>query len=65
MQKHIPYEKLSKRRRRELDRQKRGSWGAISPVTRRPPNPKAYNRSQSRKQSQDGWTSAIFVLRGA
>lgn len=48
MQRFIPYEKLSKRRQRELDRKKRGSWGEISPVTRKPENPKAYNRRNAR-----------------
>lgn len=53
MEKFVPYEKLSKRRKRELDRQRRGSWGALKPVTRKPQNPKAYNRKQARKRRED------------
>ena len=41
MEKFIPYEKLSKKKRRELDKRKRGSWGGLNPVTRTPKNPKA------------------------
>ncbi len=51
--KFIPYEKLSKKKKREADRQKRGTWGALSPVTRREENPKAYKRKRTRL-SDDG-----------
>ena len=44
MEKFIPYEKLSKKRKRELDLKKRGSWGGLNPVTRKPRNPTAYDR---------------------
>jgi hypothetical protein len=59
MNKHIPIEKLSKRKQRELHTAKRGTWGAINPVTRKPENPKAYNRKKARKWSDD--TSAASV----
>lgn len=32
--KFIPYEKLSKKKQRELDAVKRGSWGSTNPATR-------------------------------
>lgn len=51
MEKFIPYGKLSKKKRRELDTARRGSWGGINPVTRKPANPKAYNRRKARKWS--------------
>ena len=41
MRQFIPYEKLSKRQELEIDMPSRNVW-AISPVTRRPKNPKAY-----------------------
>ena len=41
MEKFIPYEKLSKKKKRELDAAKRGTWGALKPVTRKPVNSKA------------------------
>ena len=56
MNKFIPYEKLSKKERRRLDAQKRGSWGGLDPVTRKPANPKAYNRQKARKWTDDPFT---------
>ena len=53
MEKYIPFEKLSKKKQRELNAQKRGSWGGINPVTRRPPNPKAYNRKKAQRSWKD------------
>jgi len=47
MMQFVPYEKLSKRERKARDAERRGSWG-MSPVTRRPPNPRAYNRKKAR-----------------
>ena len=52
MQKFIPYEKLSKKKQRELNAARRGTWG-LSPVTRRPENPKVYNRKTARKWKDD------------
>jgi len=42
----IPLSKLSKQKQKEYHASKRGSWGAINPVTRKPPNPKAYKRER-------------------
>lgn len=53
MEKFIPYEKLSKSRRRELDRQKRGTWNGINPVTRRAKNAKIYDRKKARNGRDD------------
>ena len=52
MEKFIPYKKLSKKKKRELDAKKRGVW-TINPVTRKPPNPKAYNRKKAQKWEDD------------
>lgn len=48
MEKFIPYEKLSKKEKRRLHAQRRTTWGAFSPITRKPENSKAYNRSKAR-----------------
>lgn len=45
MKKFIPYAKLSKKEKRRLDNEKRGTWGNISPVTRKSAKPGAYLRS--------------------
>ena len=58
MEKFIPYEKLSKKKKRELDAGKRTVW-AISPVTRRSENPKAYNRKKAQKWMDDS-SSVLF-----
>lgn len=49
MEKFVPYEKLSKKEKKKRDTQRRGTWGELNPVTRKPANSRAYNR----KRSQD------------
>ncbi len=58
MDNYIPYEKLSKKEKRKIDSMKRGTWGSMSPVTRRPENNRAYNR----KRTQD-WKKELPILR--
>lgn len=53
MEKFIPYEKLSKKQKRKLDAARRNTWGGLSPVTRRPENPKAYQRKKQRIEEND------------
>ena len=53
MEKFIPYEKLSKKEKRKLDSARRGTWGQINPVTRKPQSSKAYNRSKTRNWKRD------------
>ena len=50
MEKFIPYAKLSKKEKRRRDTAKRGTWGALNPVTRKPVNSKAYHRAKARRQ---------------
>ncbi len=52
MEKFVPYEKLSKKKKRERNAGRRTLW-AISPVTRRSENPKAYNRKKAQKGMDD------------
>ena len=52
MEKFIPYTKLSKKKKRELDARRRSTW-AINPVTRKPTNPRAYNRNKAQKWRND------------
>ena len=60
MEKFVPFEKLSKKKQKELNARKRGSWNGINPVTRRPENVKAYNRKKARNWSDDS-VSVPFV----
>ena len=43
----IPLSKQSKLNQKKFHDAKRGSWGNVNPVTRTPPNPKAYNRRKT------------------
>ena len=60
MEKFVPYEKLSKKKKRELDLKRRKTW-EISPVTRKPQNPKAYNRKKTRKRDPEDFPNASFL----
>ena len=64
MEKFIPYEKLSKKKQRELDAKRRSVW-TISPVTRKPANPKAYNRKKAQKWRDDSVFCAFDLSVGA
>ena len=59
MEKFIPYEKLSKKKKRELDAGRRTVW-TISPVTRKPENPKAYHRRKAQKRMDDSGSVLSF-----
>ena len=52
MEKFIPYKKLSKKKRKELNAKRREIW-TISPITRKPDNPKAYNRKKAQRMDDD------------
>ena len=52
-QNYVPYEKMSKKQRRKLDAMRRGSWGALNPVTRMPANSRAYNRKKAQRRMDD------------
>ncbi len=73
MEKFIPYEKLSKKKKRELDAKRRGTW-AIDPTVRKPANPKAYNRKTAQKWRDDdpasvpvsfGFAPVFFIIYAA
>lgn len=59
MEKFVPYEKMSKKQRKAMDAKRRASWGGLNPVTRKPENPKAYNRRKAQQWS-DGSTAVPF-----
>ena len=53
MEKFVPYSKLSKKKQRELNNARRGTWGTLNPVTRKPQNSKAYNRRKAQNWKAD------------
>jgi len=60
MTKFTPYEKLSKKNKREFDRRKRTEW-QMNPVTRKPANPKAYNRKKTHREDDFSGESFCFI----
>lgn len=62
MGKFIPYEKLQKKKQRELVAKQRGSWGAVNPVTRKPANPKAYHRKKAGRWSEKAPNTTPFCF---
>ena len=65
MEKYVPYEKLSKKKQRELNRQRRGTWGDCNPVTRKPENPRAYQRQKARSWRRNSNGVPVFYSSGA
>lgn len=63
MEKYVPYDKLSKKKRRELDARRRGSWGALNPVTRKPANPRAYKRRKRKWDAEDPTSASFYFIR--
>lgn len=64
MEKFVPYEKLSPQKRRAFDAAHRKSWGGLNPVTRKPQNPKAYNRKKARKRREESPGTVPFDFVG-
>ena len=62
MEKFTPYAKLSKKKKRELDKRARRTWGGLNPVTRKPALSKAYNRQKARKLEDGSDDSGLFCL---
>lgn len=48
----VPYEKLSKKKRRALDGLRRGDWGGVNPVTKRPERTGVYKRRKVKADTQ-------------
>ena len=62
MKKFISYEKLSKKEKRKVDLARRGTWGALNPVTRKPDSIKAYNRRKAQNWRKELPDSVLFIL---
>lgn len=45
MKKYVPYEKMSKKQKAAVDRERRGTWGGLNPVTRKSSNKTLYDRN--------------------
>ncbi len=49
-QKFVPYEKLSKKARKAIDRKKRSDWGNVKPATQVEANKKSYQRHEKHRK---------------
>ena len=56
----IAYQKLNKKKQRELDAARRGTWGAVNPVTKRPEPSAAYQREKRNTARRSSPTTAVF-----
>ena len=63
MEKFIPYEKLSKKEKRKIDKARRQTWGELNPVTRKPANSKAYNRRKAQSWKKDSGSVPFHMFR--
>ncbi len=53
MEKYVSYEKLSKKKKRQINARKRRSWQGASPVTRKTENKKKYKRKKIKARLKD------------
>ncbi len=60
MENFTPFKKLSKKKKRELNALKRNVW-KLNPVTRKPENPKAYNRKKAQKRNKFDFVPFCFI----
>ena len=49
MKPYIPFEKRSKKEQKKQNARSRRGWGGLNPVTRKPKNPRAYDRAKARR----------------
>jgi len=52
-QKYITLDKMSKKARKDFYNSLRGTWGELNPVTRKPKNPKAYDRAKQKRKNYE------------
>lgn len=55
--KFVPIEKQSKKKQREQNLRRRGTWGAINPVTRKAGKPNEYDRKKASIRKEDPFDS--------
>lgn len=62
MAKIIARAKMSKKARRELDKARRSTWGALSPVTRKVEIKKVYNRKKIRRERDESFYRIFYFI---
>lgn len=61
----IPYEKLSKKKQRELSLKKRNTWGEINPITRKTEDKKKYNRKKAQQSRNEFYSVEPYFYVGS
>lgn len=51
-EKFVPYEKMSKKEKRKIDKQQRNDWGGCNPVTKQEPDEKGYRRHEKHRKKE-------------
>jgi hypothetical protein len=62
MKKMIPYEKLQKKKQKEIAARQRGTWGDISPITKKISSAKIYNRKKAGRWNEKSYQDLPFNL---
>lgn len=60
MEKFIPYEKMSKKKKKEINQKKRSTWNGLNPITRKSKNLKIYNRKKVLKWNDETFQDIYF-----
>lgn len=58
----VPFDKLSKRAKKDLMSKKRVTWGSFNPITRRTDDKKKYNRKKIRFRNPLDNDMSLFYL---
>lgn len=61
MKQYVSIKKQQKKVQRAFTAKQRGSWGGLNPVTRKPENPKAYNRKKAGQWRTDSSHGLPFI----
>ena len=65
MSRFVPYEKLSKKQKKEIDKLRRNTWGEMSPVTRKAEKSNIYNRKKHRCWMEETDGGVFCMLKSA
>ena len=63
MERYIPYEKMSKKQKKDWDSKQRTLWGG-NPVTRKTENKKHYNRKKVQRIDKSDFTEPLSFYLG-
>lgn len=62
MKKFVEFEKLSKKKQKEINKTKRGTWGDVKPITKVKPSGKVYNRKKKQELRNSDSLGPVFSL---